>query len=278
MKPALSFLLILAGAYSLICLLAFVFQARLIYFPQRGLSATPSEVGLEYRDVEFGTDDGRRLHGWFLPAPESHRVLLFFHGNAGTISHRLASLRAFHDLGLSVLIFDYRGYGKSTGSPTEPGLYLDARGAWRYLVEVEGYPAHDVVFFGRSLGGAVAVELATQCSPGAVILESTFTTLPDVGARAYPWLPVRWLSRHHYDSLSRIGRIRCPKLFVHSRRDEVVPFELGRRLFDAAPEPKEFLELSGGHNDGFWTSEEPYGRTLQEFLARTGGTRPSEIE
>ena len=275
MKSALTILPLLLGAYSLICLLAFVFQARLIYFPESEVAATPRDAGLSYRDVEFDTEDGLRLHGWFVPAPDSRRVLLFFHGNAGNISHRLQSLRLFHDLGLSVLIFDYRGYGRSEGSPTEAGLYLDARAAWRYLVESEGYAAQDIVFFGRSLGGAVAVELATDHAPGAVILESTFTTLSEVGARAYPWLPVRWLSRHNFDSLSRITQLRCPKLFVHGRADDVVPFELGRRLFEAAEQPREFVELEGGHNDGFLLAGSSYIDALREFLARTERERSS---
>jgi fermentation-respiration switch protein FrsA (DUF1100 family) len=268
MRRVTTLLLLLLGGYLVVCAVAFLYQDRLVYFPERDIAATPREVGLEYRDIELRTEDGLRLHGWFVPSVGSGRALLFFHGNGGNISHRLDSIRIFHELGMSVLIFDYRGYGASEGSPGERGIYLDAEAAWHHLVDVEGYPPRDIVLFGRSLGGAVAVEVATRHEPRALILESTFTTLTEVGARAYPWLPVRWLSRNRYDARSRIGRVTCPKLFIHSRDDELVPFALGRRLFELAPEPKEFLEIHGHHNDGFLVSETRYRQALQHFLSR----------
>ncbi|MCL7959572.1 MAG: alpha/beta hydrolase [marine benthic group bacterium] len=265
MRPSMTLLAIVAGAYILICAVAYVLQPQMVFFPDRTLVATPAAIGLAFEAVEIDTEDGERLHGWFVPG-EGGRVLLFFHGNAGNISHRLDSIRDFHELGLSVLILDYRGYGRSTGRMSEEGSYVDARAAFRHLRDVMGYEARQIVLFGRSLGSAVAIELATHVQPGALIAESCFTSIPDVGARHYRLLPVRMLARIQYDSLSRVPQIQCPKLFVHSRRDETIPFDMGRRVFEAAADPKTFLEIDGGHNAGARQKGAGYLDGLAEFL------------
>jgi len=262
----MTWIVVPVAIYALVCLLVFLFQARLVYFPDRALVATPAHIGLEYEEVLFPTEDGLTLHGWFVPARSPRGVLLFCHGNAGHISHRLDSIRIFVELGLSVFIFDYRGYGKSEGSPGERGTYRDATAAYRYLTVTTGVLSEEILFFGRSLGGAVAVELATRSAPRALLLESVFTSAPDLGARVYPWLPVRWLARISYDSKGRIGRLRTPLLSIHSRDDEIVPISHGRRLYDLAADPKRFLELRGGHNEGFLVSEPQYREGLAAFL------------
>jgi hypothetical protein len=193
--------------------------------------------------------------------------VLFCHGNAGNISHRLDSIRLLHSLGLQVLIFDYRGYGHSEGAASEKGSYRDADAAWRYLVDVRGLPADRIILFGRSLGAAVAADLASRTRPAAVIMESAFTSVPDMAAGIYPWLPVRLLSRYRYDNLDKITRISAPLLLVHSRQDEIIPFAHGERLFERAREPKQFLEINGGHNDAFLTSRKAYTHGLESFLA-----------
>jgi fermentation-respiration switch protein FrsA (DUF1100 family) len=165
-----------------------------------------------------------------------------------------------------VLIFDYRGYGKSEGRPSETGTYRDADAAWRYLLDVRGIPAGGVVIFGRSLGAAVAADLASRTRPAAVILESAFTSVPDMAAGIYPWLPVRLLSRYRYDNLGKVARIDRPLLLVHSRQDEIIPFAHGARLFEQAHGPKQFLEIQGGHNDAFLTSRRAYTHGLKSFL------------
>jgi fermentation-respiration switch protein FrsA (DUF1100 family) len=203
------------------------------------------------------------------------RVLLFCHGNAGNIAGRIRSLRLFHDLGLSVLIFDYRGYGRSEGRPSEAGTYADVRAAWRFLLEEEGLRPGEIVVLGRSLGGAVAIDLALLHPPAALIVESTFTSTIDLGSRLYPWLPVRWLGRIRYDSARKIGRVTVPKLFVHSREDDVVPFVFGRRLYDMAPEPKEFLEIHGSHAEAHFVSGERYREGLLRFLRSVGSPDPT---
>ena len=254
------------SAYVAIAALMYLTQSRQVYFPLRTLVTTPQAHGMAYEDVHFRTEDGVRLHGWFVPADKARGVLLFFHGNAGNISHRMDSIRIFHELGLSVWIIDYRGFGLSEGRPDEQGTYLDASAAWRHLIDERGVSPGCVVVFGRSLGSAVAAWLAARQRPAAVILESAFTSAPDLGAELLPWLPVRWLLRYEYDTRAAVGEISAPVLVVHSRDDELVPFHHGQAVFEAAHEPRGFVEIRGGHNDGFLRSRGDYVRGLRDFL------------
>lgn len=253
--------------YSAMALLVFVFQSSLIYFPRSELVATPKDAGLQFESVSFTTSDGILLHGWHVPHPTPAATVLFCHGNGGNISHRLESLLQFHRMNLSVFIFDYRGYGRSNGKPDEHGTYADVEAAWQYLSDDRGIPADSIVLFGRSLGGAIAAWLAQKHTPGALIIESSFTSIPDVGAQLYPFLPVRFLSRFQYNTLAYIRSARCPVLIIHSRDDEMMPFSHGQKLFDAAPEPKRFLEIRGGHNDGFLISGRMYEEGFRSFLS-----------
>lgn len=262
-------LIFLALSYLALAAALFFLQSGMLYLPDtpgRALEATPADRGLEFEPLSIPTRDGETLDGWFIPAGEARGTLLFFHGNAGNISHRLDSVGLFHRLGLNVLIFDYRGYGRSSGKPSEAGLYRDAEAAWRYLTGERATPADEIVLFGRSLGGAVAVWLAGRVRPAGLIVESSFTSVPDMGAEIYPWLPVRLLARNRFDSRARIGGVKVPVLIIHSRQDEIIPFRHGRRLFEAAAEPKQFLEIAGGHNDGFYVSGEKYREGISEFL------------
>ena len=254
MRMVLTIIGALVVFYVGLTLLLFVFQERFIYFPTKTITATPATIGLEYEPVQIKTEDGYKLSGWFIPVENAADVVLFFHGNAGNISHRLESIAFFHRLGLNVLIIDYRGYGQSEGWPNEAGTYRDAEAAWRYLLEIKGYKPEQIIIFGRSLGGAVAAWLAQQHPPKALILESTFTSVPDMGASQFPFLPVRTLARVQYNTQARLSHLHIPVLIVHSPDDDVIPYSHGRQLFDAANEPKEFLQLLGRHNDGFITS------------------------
>jgi fermentation-respiration switch protein FrsA (DUF1100 family) len=236
--------------------------------PSRKLNATPQDIGLPFENIHLLTDDGARLHGWYIPAAQARGTLLFFHGNAGNISHRLDSIRLFHDLRLSVLIFDYRGYGQSEGTPSEEGTYRDALAAWRYLTEERGIATSRIVLFGRSMGAAIAAWLATQKQPGVLIVESAFTSVPDTAAELYWWLPARRLSRFKYATRDYVAQARCPVLVVHSPEDEIIPFHHGEAILAAAREPKEMLRLRGGHNDGFMTSGRLYSDGFDAFLAR----------
>lgn len=267
----LKILFIVIAAYLALVGITYLTQASLLYLPGvpgRQHDATPEAIGLQYEDVWLDTSDGVRVHSWFVPGPSS-RTVLYFHGNAGNISHRLHTIRQFHDLGLAVLIVDYRGYGQSGGKPSEHGLHLDANAAWQYLVGKRGLAPDDIVLFGRSLGGSVAAWLAAQESPGALIVDSSFTSVPDIGQDVYPWLPVRLLARIQHSTKAHMIKASAPVLVVHSRDDEIIPFHHGEALFAAANEPKTFLELRGGHNDAHFTSEDVYLSGLRRFLGAT---------
>ncbi len=265
----LNILISAVTVYAVVLLLVFLFQSRLVYFPEvgRALVATPRAAGLDFEEVRLTADDAT-LHGWWVPANAARGAVLVLHGNAGNISHRLEYLTMFNRLGYATLIVDYRGYGRSSGTPSEDGTYRDGEAAWRHLTEIRKFAPRDIVVFGESLGGGVATWLALQHPPRALVLASTFTSAPDLGAQVYPWLPVRWLARIEYGNRARIGQIAAPVLIAHSKGDDIVPFSHGQALFDAAREPRQFLELRGGHNDGFIFMREEWVREVGAFLDR----------
>ena len=271
----LKFIFVVAASYGLLIAVVYFMQGRMLYLPNvpgRTLTMTPIDVGMDYQDVSIDTADGVTLHGWFIVG-RSSQVLLFFHGNAGNISHRLDSIRQFRNLGLSVLIIDYRGYGQSSGRTTEKGIYRDADAAWRYLTEGRGISAGDIVIFGRSLGASVASRLAAQQQPLALIVESSFTSIPDIAQELYPWLPARWLSRLSHATRDYVGDVRCPVLVAHSRDDEIIPFHHGEAIFASANEPRTLLALRGTHNDGYLQDERAYVEGVRTFL--TGLSTPA---
>jgi fermentation-respiration switch protein FrsA (DUF1100 family) len=266
------------ACYLLLVLLVYLMQARMLYLagvPGRSLDHTPADIGAEYRDEFIETADGVRLHGWHIRG-DSDRVLLFFHGNAGNISHRLESIRQFLQLGLSVFIIDYRGYGQSEGRTTEQGIYRDAEAAWRYLTEIDNTPRERIIVFGRSMGASAAAYLAARHRPLALIIESSFTSVPDIAKEYYPWLPVRWLSRLRHSAEDFVRKVESPVLVIHSRDDEIVPVRHGQAIFAAAREPKWFVELRGTHNDAFLRDEQKYLAGLRSFLSElpSGDTSP----
>ncbi|MBT3294350.1 MAG: alpha/beta fold hydrolase [Verrucomicrobia bacterium] len=250
-------------------LLVFLAQARYLYYPDPEITADPSLINLDYRDVMLDTADGETVAGWFVPAADEAAApaLLFFHGNAGNISDRLGSIQTFHELGLNVLIIDYRGYGRSSGKPTEKGTRLDAEAAWTYLTGELAIPPERIIIFGRSLGGAVAVSLAATHNPALLVVESSFTSTMDMGQQMFPLLPVRLLCRHRYDSVKTLKAVQCPVLVAHGPDDATIPFAHGRRLHAAANDPKQFITLQGGHNDGGMDSNRAYQRLLREWIA-----------
>lgn len=278
----LTAILAAVGAYGALLLALYLGQDNLLYLPgipSRELTATPNDIGLNHEEVWLDTADQVRLHGWYVPAESARGTVLFFHGNAGNISHRLDSLRIFHDLGLAVFILDYRGYGQSQGKPSEAGTHRDVGAAWQYLVQVRGENPGNIVLFGRSLGAALAAWLASRQpsgagQPAALILESTFTSVPDLAADLYRWLPARWLTRLHYATREYLAEVHCPVLVIHSRDDEIIPYRHGRALYEAAHSPREFLELQGDHNAGFLLSGERYIRGLDAFLTTHLGRQP----
>jgi len=248
-------------------------EPRLVYAPgpSTHLTPPPMELGLAPERVEFTSSDGVRLVAWVMRTPHDTmgRWLLICHGNGGNLSEagrpfHYAGLRA---LGLNLLAFDYRGYGESGGTPSEDGLYRDADAAWRYLTGPLHVAPDRIVLFGHSLGSAVAVELATRVPAAGLILDGALTSVTERAQEAYPYVPVRLIARSRYPSIERIGRLTLPKLFLHARADEVIPFAYGRRLFDTAPPPKTFVALAGGHADAFEHDSAVYFGAIKQFLA-----------
>lgn len=271
MRSVYTFLSLAAGIYVFLAAFLYLYQNRMVFLPNmpgRALDATPQDAGFSFEEVSIATSDGVQLHGWFVPAEQSRATVLFLHGNAGNISHRLDSIAIFRELGLDTLIIDYRGYGQSEGTPGEQGTYLDAQAAWDYLVSDRGIAPGRIVIFGRSLGGAVAAWLAVENTAAAVIIESCFTSALDMARRLYPFMPVRLITRLKYPVIEYVGRLKIPLLIIHSHDDEIMPFFMGQALFEAAAGPKAMLELSGDHNYGFLLNRDRYVAGLRDFTDR----------
>jgi hypothetical protein len=264
-------LVLKAGAVVVVLIFGFFllrfFEKKNLYFPLKEIETTPADIHLEFEDISLTTDDRVQITGWFVSSDKSRGVVLFCHGNGGNISHRLEKIKILNNIGLDVFIFDYRGYGRSSGRPFEEGLYLDAEAAYTYLHNQRKVPSDKIILYGESLGGAVAVDLATNYETGGIIIEGSFTSVPDMAKRLVPFMPSFILSSR-YNSYKKIANISSPILIIHSADDEIVPFEMGRRLFNAAPEPKEFVELKGGHNDAFLVSQETFIQAIDAFLGR----------
>lgn len=263
-----SLIFIVVAVWLALTVILYMLQDQLIFYPSNTIVSAPSSIGLEYEDVILHTPDDVQLHGWYIPAPNARGVILFLHGNAGNISHRLPSLEIFHSLGLSTLIVDYRGYGNSQGSPSEQGIYTDAETAWNYLIMERGYQPKDIIIFGRSLGGATAAWLAARVLPAGVILESTFTSLKTLAQKYYPYMPVGLLLRSRFSTKDSMAAINAPLLILHSRDDELVPYTHAEALHSAANNPHQLHAMKGGHDDGFLLSGDSYIQALKRFTDR----------
>ncbi len=239
-----------------------------IYYPTRQVSESPRDAGLSYQDVSLVTDDRVKLHGWFVPCDGAACTLLIFHGNAGNIGDRVPWIAMLHELGVNIFIIDYRGYGKSEGEPFEEGLYRDARAAYDWWAKGRSSRGEKLIVLGESLGGAVAVHLAATAPVSGLILQSTFTSARDMAKTMFPIGLLQPFINVHFDSADAIARVTCPKLFIHGTRDEIVPFRLGKSLFEVAPPPKSFYVVpEAGHNDLLWVAGLEYGRQLKAFLS-----------
>jgi fermentation-respiration switch protein FrsA (DUF1100 family) len=273
----LSLVLLVATAYLGLLLLLRLNESRLIYFPgsARRLTDPPAALQLPVRRAAIHTEDGLTLGSWIIPAgaDSTGYWMLICHGNAGNLSEfgrpdHYAGLRA---LGLSLLAFDYRGYGESEGAPSEAGLYRDADAAYRYLRDALRVPPERIIVFGHSLGSTVAVDLASRVPAAGLILEGALTSVIDRGAELYPYIPVRWIGRSRFSSIHKISQVRIPKLFLHAAADDVVPLAHGWRLFEAAPPPRTFVELKGGHGDAFEIDSATYFSSIRHFMGTLPG-------
>ena len=255
----------LAGGYIVLIVLMSIFQSKLIYFPYTNIDRDPQSIGLEYESIILKSSDETELHAWYIPKKGAKITLLFLHGNAGNISHRLDSIKIFNSLGMNVFIFDYRGYGHSKGSANEQNTYDDAKSAWDYLLKNKNLKAEDIIIFGRSLGGAIATNLGHTLKPKGIILESTFTSVKEFASDVYPFLP-KFLIHFNYETTKYLKDINYPVLVIHSEDDDIIPFKHGEAVFKSANEPKTFVKIRGDHNSGFFLSYDIYVAALKNFL------------
>ena len=243
------FLFLLFAGYTLYL---YFNQSKYVYFPAKNITTTPAETGLYYEDIIIKTSDGISISAWYIPVENNRATILFFHGNGGNISHHIDFIEMFYNLNLSTFIIDYRGYGKSEGMPSEEGTYLDAEASWNYLVKEKKINPSNIIIYGRSLGGAIGARTAEKNKPFALILDSTFTTITEIGVKQYPYLPVRKFFKFKYNTVDYLKNIKIPVLILHSRKDSYIPFSHAQELFEAAGGSiKDLVEVSGDHNTNF---------------------------
>ena len=252
--------------YGVVLIVLYVFQEKLIFHPVCEISCNPANLSLAYENIEFTAADGTKLNGWFIPAENSEYTVLFCHGNGGNISHRLDTIALLNELSVNVFIFDYRGYGSSEGKISEQGLYSDAAVAWHYLVDNRRIKPERIIITGRSLGGAIATHTAAKFNPAALVLESAFTSIPDMAGELMPWIYSKHLLKYNLSTLEKLNEVECQVLVCASHDDRLVPFRMGKKLFAAAPEPKDFVELTGGHDDCYFLCREKYTEALKKLL------------
>ena len=271
MKNAHDLLKVLPVFFGILLMSSPVFAAlehAFLYFPASEIVMTPASIGLEFEEVNFRASDDVKLNGWYLEGQKDQPLVLFCHGNAGNISHRVENLRHLRELGYSVFIFDYRGYGRSEGKANETGTYNDIRGALTWLKE-QGWSEQKMIYFGRSLGAAIALQLAIEQPPAGLILESPFTSIEAIGKELYPllWILAGWALDVRYDNIFKISQIKTPLLIFHGDRDEIIPQQMGKELFKRAPEPKQFYSISGaGHNDTYAVGGKEYWQQWRNFV------------
>jgi len=256
--------------YTVFGIVIYFMQSSFLYYPVREIYYTPGDLGLTFEKVVFKSSDGLKLSGWYIPSKNSEFTVLFCHGNGGNMMHCLDSIKFFNELGLNFFIFDYRGYGSSEGRPGEEGTYLDAGAAYKWLTEEKKVKPETIIVFGWSLGGSIAAKLASEVRVKALVIESTFTSYVDIGQKFYSYMPVRWFAEFNYNTIGYIRNVRCPVMIIHSRNDEIVPFEFGIELYKAANEPKEFVEVFGSHNESFVVSGEIYKKAWVKWLEFLG--------
>jgi len=247
------------------------FEKKGIFYPSSKIEITPQSLGLDFEDVYFLTDDGVKINGWFVKKDDAPFIILFCHGNAGNISHRVEIINMFNKVGFGVFIFDYRGYGNSKGRPSEFGMYLDASAAYNYLVKERRIPQDKVIIYGKSIGANVGIQLASRACPGLLIVDSGFTHAFDMAKVIFPLLPkfiFRYIISVRFDALSKIKKISTPKLIIHSKDDEIVPFKLGEALFSQAMSPKEFYITRGSHNETIFLYEDDFILRITEFVKK----------
>lgn len=266
---ALRLILYAVLAWGISCIYLYFYQDNLLFYPSRNYDDHPA---MPFEEVTLTSPDGVRLAAWFFPLAQPRYTVLFSHGNAGNMSHRMNTVEFWLELNCQIMMYDYRGFGHSEGKPSETGLYADAEAAWNWLVEVKHIEPAAIVIHGRSLGAAVAlhraVSLSAEDAAAAVILESAFLSVPTLASEFYPFFPVRLLSRYAFDNEQRIASVAIPKLIIHGARDELIPFRHGVTLYETAQAPRQFLRIEGDHNTGFLADQDTYRRGIKAFLTQ----------
>ena len=253
------------------------FEQRQVFVPSRTMEQMPDAIGLDYEDIDFIAEDGVRLHGWWIPHPQARGTVLYCHGNGNNISSRIQLAADLRRYGLNVFLFDYRGYGQSRGWPSEKGVYRDARAAFEVVrARYEDAEQPPVVAYGASLGGPIAAQLALDKPVKGLVIEASFPSTLAMGQALYPWLPTRGIMRYRFDTEAKLAQSEVPKLLANSREDDLVPYELGVRLYEAARPPKEWVELRGPHDEGGWNLNPAYAQALETFFTRALGNRPDQ--
>lgn len=241
---------ILLVAYVFTCALMYGLQRNLMYHPNRTIESPASYGLVDFSVVNLTAEDGIKLEAWYHPAKENYPTIVHFHGNAGNLSHRTNFFSLLRDAGFGVIGLDYRGYGKSEGSPSESGFYQDARATMDYVSKTISIPENKIIIYGESIGSGVAVQIATERKIAALVLQSPFTSIADPAILQYPFLPVNLLLKDRFDSISKIADVHVPILFLHGEKDTLVPINLGKALFAKANEPKQAIYYPEvGHND-----------------------------
>lgn len=261
-------ILIVAGVFLYVRWL----ESRSLFYPVKEVGFTPRDIGAPYEEITFTTPDGVKLRGWLIRSNDNGRTVLYCHGNAGNIGDRMPKLKILRELGLNVFIFDYRGYGESEGKPSEEGVYLDARAAYDHLTGRPDIDKDHIAVYGVSLGGAVAIDLAVNRKIAGMVIDSSFTSAREMAQRLYPFLP-SFFMKARFDSASKVKDTRVPKLFLHSREDTVVPFAIGEKLFRAAAEPKEFVEVKGPHGESNAYDAAVFREAMKTFFEKIGFIR-----
>jgi fermentation-respiration switch protein FrsA (DUF1100 family) len=266
-------LLVVAVVYVTILAYVYFFQNRFIYYPTDDFAVLPDQVGLSCEDVWIDVSPTEQINGWYIAGRPDKRTVLFLHGNGGNIGHRLPHLQFLQSLGVSVLIIDYRGYGRSKGKPSEENFYADASASYQWIVKTKGVGPDRIILFGESIGGGVAANLAATSPCAGLILESSFTSIGDMARRVFAFLPTGLLLRSKYNTLEKLGKLTCPVLVTHSPEDDIVPFEMGQKLYAEAKPPKAFVRLYGGHNDRDYVNQPEYRQAVEAFLNDPAATR-----
>ena len=256
---------ICAIAYTTLFIGFYFFQKKMIFVPSKDVSSTPKSIGLDYQTHIVGKD---KVYSWYIPSKKEHAdTVLICHGNAGNISDRLSTISFYHNaLELNLVIFDYSGYGNTPGTVGEEATYNNSRDVFDFMVSDLKIDPNHIIVDGRSLGGAVAVDLAVNRKFKALIIQSTFTSIYDMARKQVPFFPISWLQKVYYDSISKVGQVECPTLVIHSKEDQIIPFEMGETLYGKLKSPKQFCTISGGHNSGWQESIEVYTKAIQKLL------------